>query len=135
MATRLEKYKEGSQEDAHEFLMDYLQELHEETKAEQSLPLEKTPVSSRSGKTARLSNIRMFAEGAELEGPRLDPESGRSDAGLLPREPRPRQRRDPWKLFCAAERSAVTEVCFGMLETRLVCLGCHHAALSFEPFK
>ncbi len=135
MTERLDKYKSGSQEDAHEFLMDYLQELHEETKSEQLQQLEKTPVSSRTGKSHRLSNIRMLAEGGEAEGIRPDNESGRSEAGLLGGERQRKQRRDPWTVFCAAERSAVTDVCFGMLEMRLVCLGCQHAGYSYEPFK
>jgi ubiquitin C-terminal hydrolase len=132
---RLAKYKAGDQEDAHEFLMDYLQELHEETKTEQPQQQEKTPVSGRSGKSQRLSNLRLVAEG-EAAGFRPEEESGRSDAGLLPVGARPpKPRRDPWKVFAAAEQSAVTDVCFGMLETRLLCMGCAHAGFSYEPFK
>ena len=136
VAARLEKYKSGNQEDAHEFLMDFLQELHEETKTEQTPSLEKTPTSNRASKTNRLSNLRMFAEGSELEAVKQDNESGRSDAGLLRRDPwPPKQRRDPWKVFYAAERSAVTDVCFGMLEMRVMCLGCQRSGISYEPFK
>lgn len=125
----MSKYQIGSQEDAHEFFMDYVEAMHEETKVKKEA---KTPSSSDRNNSPKNA---LFAKGGLNinNSNNDDPDISENDPHLewILKSAKDSQ----WNTYLAKERSISTEVFYGLQELKIQCLECNSSSESIEPFK
>ena len=135
VSSKLDRYRIGNQEDAHEFLMDYLEQINEETH------IGKNTSSRRITRSRKISNLRdvvkeSFGDAVE-KALELNMASYRSDMKLvsseIPQDKTPKFM-SRWGRFMEEQRSAVTELFYGMYETKIKCFECEEESRSYEPF-
>ncbi len=130
VVNRMPRFSIGSEEDAHEFMIELIEHLHTETKV-CSQPLVhdgKVEDSSPSFQKSFKHNNKRVSPFSEEEKGQYS-EADVEDDWIINKSDK------YWTKFLKTERSVATEVYYGIQEVKIQCLECDDTLVSVEPFK